>query len=199
MQKEIPYINFIKYALMFLVVFGHCIEPFVDIPFFKALYLTIYSFHMPLFVFVAGFLAKYNKNKCIRFVVIYLIFQVIHILPTILMPLFTEAQNYTFLEILKIIFTPGWTLWFLPALIVWTLTLKIFKNIKYIDIFMFFVISLLLGFIPYVGDILALSRTFYFYPFFLLGYKIAGGVDKPSSIKLSLCKRHCCKYYLHCC
>lgn len=178
MQKEIPYINFIKYALMFLVVFGHCIEPFVGIPFFKALYLTIYTFHMPLFVFITGFLAKYNKNKCIRFLIIFLILQVIHIVPTIIQTLIVGSQNLTFYEIIKIILTPGWTLWFLPALVLWMFSLKFFKHISYLDIFMFFVITLLLGFIPYVGDILNLSRVFYFYPLFLLGFKMAGGGRK---------------------
>lgn len=181
---------------MFLVVFGHCIEPFVGIPFFKALYLTIYSFHMPLFVFITGFLAKYNKNKCIRFLIIFLILQVIHVVPTIIQTLIVSPQGVSVYDIFKIIFTPGWTLWFLSALVLWMVSLKFFKNISYLDIFVFFVITLLLGFIPYVGEFLNISRTFYFYPFFLLGFKMAGGVERPSSTKLKLYKHHCCRLFL---
>ncbi len=63
----------IKILLIFLVVLGHCIEPSrYSNPVSGGLYSIIYSFHMPLFIFLSGYFAKVNsfsewKDKAIRF------------------------------------------------------------------------------------------------------------------------------------
>ena len=45
--------------LIFLVVFGHLMEPYRSSSgFITSLYLTIYSFHMPGFLFISGYFAK---------------------------------------------------------------------------------------------------------------------------------------------
>lgn len=49
----------VKLLLIVLVVVGHCIEPTrYDNPVSGCLYSIIYSFHMPLFVFLSGYFAK---------------------------------------------------------------------------------------------------------------------------------------------
>ena len=45
--------------LIFLVVFGHLLQPYTESDtFLTSLYLTIYSFHMPCFLFISGYFAK---------------------------------------------------------------------------------------------------------------------------------------------
>lgn len=59
---------------MFLVVFGHLIEIHRDE--YYELFNFIYSFHMPLFIFISGYLAKRMKvSKIINLILLYLIFQ----------------------------------------------------------------------------------------------------------------------------
>ncbi|WP_368917457.1 acyltransferase family protein, partial [Staphylococcus haemolyticus] len=46
--------------LIFLVVFGHMIQPYTsESKYLSALYLLIYSFHMPSFLFISGYFAKH--------------------------------------------------------------------------------------------------------------------------------------------
>ena len=54
----------LKILLILLVVLGHIIEPFYKL---NTLYLIIYAFHMPVFVYISGYFAKGNKIiKCIN-------------------------------------------------------------------------------------------------------------------------------------
>ena len=56
-QRRIVYLDFVKGVAIFLVVFGHCIQYGNDATFFPSmLYKIIYSFHMPLFALVSGYL-----------------------------------------------------------------------------------------------------------------------------------------------
>ena len=49
----------IKLLTIMLVVVGHVIEPYVDkSDMFKSLFIFIYSFHMPLFIFISGLFQK---------------------------------------------------------------------------------------------------------------------------------------------
>jgi fucose 4-O-acetylase-like acetyltransferase len=73
---------------------------------------------------------------------------------------------------LKYAITPWWILWYLLSLIFWKslvfyISPKISKNTFVI---ISFIICLLVGFIPFIGYTLSLSRTFVFFPFFLLGF-----------------------------
>ena len=50
-------------VLIFLVVFGHLLQPYTtEDKYLSALYLLIYSFHMPTFLFISGYFAK-NLDK----------------------------------------------------------------------------------------------------------------------------------------
>ena len=57
------FIDNIKVVLIFLVVFGHLIERYIDTSdTLMAIYMFIYIFHMPLFIYISGYLSK-NVNK----------------------------------------------------------------------------------------------------------------------------------------
>lgn len=60
------YINSVKGAAIFLMLWGHCMEYCSNgrfIPFAYPLFLGIYSFHMPLFMLVSGYLFFFSYRK----------------------------------------------------------------------------------------------------------------------------------------
>lgn len=53
------YFDNAKFILIFLVVFGHLMQPFVaDYDSVHILYIFIYTFHMPAFILISGYFAK---------------------------------------------------------------------------------------------------------------------------------------------
>ena len=73
------FIDNIKVVLIFLVVFGHLIERYIDTSdTLMAIYMFIYIFHMPLFMMISGFfagnIAKYSFGKFLKKKFIQLIF-----------------------------------------------------------------------------------------------------------------------------
>ena len=58
------FIDNIKVVLIFLVVFGHLIERYIDTSnTLMGILLFIYIFHMPLFIFIAGLFISYIFGK----------------------------------------------------------------------------------------------------------------------------------------
>ncbi|PRS14656.1 hypothetical protein C6X95_06675 [Bacillus pumilus] len=73
LEKDLKLSN-IKGLLIFLVVFGHLIE--LNKQNYYQLFVFIYAFHMPLFIFISGYLAKRMKvSKMINLFLLYFIFQ----------------------------------------------------------------------------------------------------------------------------
>lgn len=157
------FIDNIKVVLIFLVVFGHLIERYIESSnILMAIYMFIYIFHMPLFIYISGYLSKnLNKNKKVFLKNLLIPYILLNIVWYTLVYIYTGQVN------LPIIY-PGWTLWFLLSLFFWRVTLKYVVQIKYI-LPISFILGILVGFIPY-GSILSFSRTIVFLPFFLLGY-----------------------------
>ena len=59
--KRIQKWDILKFVLIFLVVFGHVVDTYFDQSgWAKSLIVIIYSFHMPVFVFVSGLFSKKN-------------------------------------------------------------------------------------------------------------------------------------------
>lgn len=63
MPERDNFFDFIKGFLIFLVVWGHVVQFFcVGNPLHNPTYIWIYSFHMPLFIFVSGYFATRTVN-----------------------------------------------------------------------------------------------------------------------------------------
>ncbi|RUM93829.1 MAG: hypothetical protein DSZ28_06435 [Thiothrix sp.] len=159
-----------KYLLVLTVVFGHMIEPVLHkSPTIKTVYLFIYSFHIPAFVLISGVLSKNEITiegfrKLVRSILIpFLIF-------TVLYEFFSLFYEGEFTES-TINLKPYWLLWFLCSLFIWKLLLPVFLNYPYPVLFSI-VLSIGAGYLDFVGYSLGLSRTLYFFPFFILGYKL---------------------------
>lgn len=153
-----------KALLIFLVVFGHFLELFSgDLKTF--LYLIIYSFHMPAFIFFSGYFARWNPRRLIqRILYPYLCFQVLYLL----------FERYFLGSSFPHPFTrPYWLMWYLMSMACWHLLLPAIN--RYLHFGLPFlagsvVFALLAGFIPGAGYRLGVSRTIVLFPFFLGGY-----------------------------
>ena len=164
LKKRYYLLDNLKVILIFFVVFGHVIEYYIkDNSILMTLYIFIYIFHMPLFIFISGYLSKnfYRmKRKAIRNLLIpYIIFNMIW---------YTAVYIGTRRAMLSVLY-PGWTLWYLLSLFFWRMTLKYLIKFKHI-LLISFIAGVLVGLIPSIGSILSISRTIVFLPFFLLGY-----------------------------
>ncbi|MDZ5712946.1 acyltransferase family protein [Jeotgalibacillus haloalkalitolerans] len=173
MSKRDYYFDNAKFILIFLVVFGHAIQSSIEEdPILMTTYQTIYFFHMPAFILIAGYFAKSSYSKGLflkllkKLIVPYLIFQLIYTI------YYYFLRNQNNLEIDPL--NPQWALWFLVSLFFWSLLLILFRDVLKLKWKAAMLISIILGvMIGFVNDYtstLSLSRTFVFFPFFLAGH-----------------------------
>lgn len=153
----------IKFILMALVVIGHYADVGVSVSEgFRSLYLFIYSFHMPLFLYISGLFHK-NRNilqKVITYILLgYLSKLVIYLTRLI----FFGNAIFDF-------FGDGGLPWFMFVLAMFIGVTYLLRNA---DKKIVFVVSLALaligGYLSFIGDFLYLSRFLVFYPFYLIG------------------------------
>lgn len=152
-----------KVLLIILVVIGHFLEPFRDkSQIMNSIVITIYSFHMPAFIFISAYFSrKNNAIKLVKRILIpYLVFQIIDYL----------LWNYVF-EIKSDfqLLNPQFSLWFLLSLFCWRLMIDKVIRIKGILIISI-VLGILVGFDSSIGSFGAIGRTIGFLPFFILGF-----------------------------
>ena len=163
------YFDNLKFLLIFLVVLGHFAELIMNKSIIaKTTWMIIYSFHMPLFVFVSGFFAKNavrnkNFNKSIAFFILYFCMKTVIF---IVDKLCGANPNYNFTKINSI-------QWYIFAMGAWYLISIILRdaNRKIVFVLSIF-LALIIGFDKNIGDIWGVSRILVFYPFFLLGLNI---------------------------
>jgi fucose 4-O-acetylase-like acetyltransferase len=170
MRMRDSYYDNVKFILIFLVVFGHFIQSYIHGDhFIYTLYTTIYTFHMPAFILISGFFAKsfhqkgYLKTLTKKLLVPYFIFQGIY------------SLYYYFINSKKSLeldpFNPQWSLWFLVSLFCWNVLLFLFAKWKpMVALSIATAIGVSVGYFDEINHYLSLSRTFVFFPFFLLGY-----------------------------
>lgn len=167
MKERDVYFDNLKFILISLVVMGHLFQPFNGGITIGPIFKFLYSFHMPLFIFIAGYFSKnidnnnYNKKVIINFVIPYLIFETIY-----------TIFDYFIFEQDKLEFTyfyPYWIMWFMFSMIIWKMVTPYLIKIKYIFLICV-AVSLLAGYAKDVEYYASISRILYFFPFFLLGF-----------------------------
>jgi fucose 4-O-acetylase-like acetyltransferase len=167
MERDVYFDN-ARWLMIAFVVFGHLIQPYQDMLILQTSYTWIYTFHMPVFIFLAGFFAKGMRHKAAieklvkKLLLPYLFFQVIYTM------FYYAIGKEVWLQSVLI---PQWALWFLLSLFCWHMLLIPFKHIRPLaGIPLAVLIGVLAGYIDTIGSELSLSRTFVFFPFFLIGY-----------------------------
>ena len=169
-MERYAFLDNAKFILVFFVVFGHMIESAINVnPTMRIIYSSIYSFHMPAFVLISGMLAKSSINKkaikdaiksiLLPFLIFTVIYEMIHYVIN------GEVSSY-----LKN-FQPYWMLWFLYSLFLWKLLLPFFSRLKF-SLTISIILAVGAGYLESINYFLGLSRTLYFFPFFLLGNKV---------------------------
>lgn len=165
-QSNDRYILFdnMKGLLIFLVVFGHSLEYFrMANPVAKWLYIFIYLFHMPVFVFVSGYFSKNLQKGRETAVTSFLVpFLLLNTILSIGLLLNGKIDQFTILN-------PGWTLWYFYTMFIWRLLLPDLVRIKHVVIASL-IAGILAGFVTEFGTFMALARTLRFSPYFLAGY-----------------------------
>lgn len=172
--KRDIYFDNAKFILILLVVFGHLLETVmkpsesghtsIDL-----LYTWIYTFHMPLFIFISGYFSKgFSKDsnfykKIISLIVTYLIAETIY---SLIFSVITVKPDMSVSY-----FVPTWIMWFLFSLIIWKATLPYVTALKHPMVFVL-VLGVIAGFMSDISYFASLSRTIVFYPLFLAGYYI---------------------------
>ncbi|MBQ3216196.1 MAG: acyltransferase family protein [Oscillospiraceae bacterium] len=169
MEKRLYAMDNLRCFLIVSVLMGHFLE--VLSPFLGSvlLYKTIYSFHMPLMIFLSGYFARFRlKEYLLRLLCPYLLFQVLY---RLFAHCFLEGQPLSSFRFLSN--QPYWTLWYLFVLLAYYL-LTLLPTPKRAGVQAglvggSFLLALLVGYSS-LGYAFSLSRMVYFLPFFLAGY-----------------------------
>lgn len=158
-----------RFVAITLVVVGHAILKLIaESDTAYGVYLFIYAFHVPVFVAVAGYFAKADPpgtkqlTRIITDLVLpYLIFETIW---SVIHSLLNGRPSFDYAN-------PSWTLWFLLALAIWRVALPYLALLRF-PLLIAVAISVASGYLPGLGGVLALDRTFALLPFFVLGWRL---------------------------
>lgn len=164
-SKRIYLFDNLKFLLIVFVVAGH----FLDYggltshdECFRSLFAFIYSFHMPLFIFLGGMFYK-PKNISGK------VFAYLGTGAVLIIILF--ITNLIIYGKFKISFvTIKGTPWFMAAMAAFTLFTYLFRNVNKLLIFtLSIIVACFAGYSLQIGDTFAISRIIVFYPFFAAG------------------------------
>lgn len=176
----------IKFLAILLVVIGHAINFLTETDngnmLEKSLFLTIYSIHMPLFIFISGLFlrpmdksTKFPKQKVISYILIGI---VLRIMMSLLRLILGKNVSYSLFDMYDSF------AWFMWAIAVFITLMWIFReyNTKII-LLLSLLVGCMAGYDKFLGDKLALMRIAVFLPFFVAGYMI-----KPEQLSNLLSK-----------
>lgn len=159
----------LRCVLIFLVVFCHLMVEVAGGPLTGTLYQIIYVFHMPAFVLVTGYFARFRPRKIAAGMLApYIVFQ---LAASIRRNIVAGRLWYAGLTLLE----PQWTLWYLLACVIWYLTVPALERIRtprarVATVLGSFVVSVAVGFVPWIGEFFDTSRMVVLYPFFCSGF-----------------------------
>lgn len=166
-------IDYIKGSLIFTVIIGHILLGSLDANLIR---YVIYSFHMPAFFFISGYLLNIEKIRLLCFCQLIGKYWKRVLLPWsiawVVYTAYVVYDNLSFGAVANNILNPYYHLWYVPSLfmmivIVWTAS-RYFDNVKNILFFLFVTGILLFNFsnTPYsIGS----AWNCRMLPFFALG------------------------------
>ncbi|KAF4407888.1 acyltransferase family protein [Streptomyces lycii] len=162
-----PFFDNAKLLAMVLVVTGHAWQPLKDSQAVWAGYLFVYTFHMPVFILLAGYFSRsfrFTPRQVKRLIggvlVPYVVFETVY-------TLYGNAVDDRGNDISLI--TPWYLTWFLIALFVWRLTAPVWLAVRWYYALGLSLLIALLGTYAEVGAVLNLDRVLQFLPFFVIG------------------------------
>lgn len=166
-QNRIAKWDNVKQFLIFCVVVGHTIYYVQNASqLAKALYLFLYSFHMPVFLFVAGLFSKRTirekrTQRIVEYLVIYVVMKFLEALGDQL-----AKGSFSF----HFLWESG-PAWFALALAVFLFVTMLIQNVPPKFLFLSAVlVGCVAGLDTHFGDHFASMRICVFYPVFLAGF-----------------------------
>lgn len=182
-HKRIARWDNIKFFMIASVVLGHTIYHFTgssDLA--KSLYLFIYTYHMPVFIFVAGLFSKHAiEEKRFETVFEYLLIYIV-------MKFLETIGTYMVSKRIKFHFFwedgPAWFAFAIAAFLVAAMLLKDYDK-KYVMVAIL-LIGCLAGLDNHLGDHYASMRICVFFPVFMAGYYIDPSVFELKGIQTSV-------------
>jgi fucose 4-O-acetylase-like acetyltransferase len=169
-----------KILTLVLVVSGHFWEPLVQEPghrFIHAAYLLVYTFHMPVFVFISGYFSRSFSAQPRQLRRLLTGVLIPYLVWSTLLDLFTNWALHSHTPVNPLV--PTWITWFLLSLFLWRLTAPLWKIIK-APIAIAMAISVAAGAFPVTAE-LSIARTLQFLPFFVAGMTL--GPEHVARIK----------------
>lgn len=163
-KKRIWYWDNLKLVLILSVVVGHFVEAIRGLGNENSygLFLFIYSFHMPMFLFVSGLF--YKKTKTLKKIFFYLAAGFLLKLLTYCNSLM-HGEAPTFNP-----FAEGGAPWFMFALAWYTAAMWLLQKVdRRIVLAVAVVLPLITGNIECINDYFCASRSIVYFPFFFLG------------------------------
>ncbi|GGZ18303.1 acyltransferase family protein [Streptomyces poonensis] len=157
-----------KYLAIVFVAMGHVWQPLTaHSRAAEALYMVVYTFHMPAFILISGYFSRsfdMRPDRLRRLItgvaVPYVVFEVTY-------SLFRRwAGDDSTLPISLL--DPWYLTWFLAALFVWRMTTPLWKAVRW-PVPLALGIAVLASVSPDIGDDLDLQRVLQFLPFFVIG------------------------------
>ncbi|MFE7789720.1 acyltransferase family protein [Streptomyces sp. NPDC057460] len=167
-KKRDAFFDNAKYLAIVLVAMGHAWEPLRgDSRAAAALYITVYTFHMPAFIVISGYFSRSFDASPGR---------IKRLVTGVAVPYVVFEVAYTFFKrwaggdpSYPISLLDAWYLtWFLAALVIWRLTTPLWKVVRW-PVPLALAIAVLASVSPDIGDDLDLQRVLQFLPFFVLG------------------------------
>lgn len=182
----------LKFLLIVTVVVGHLIEISPSSAIGELIHSVIYVFHMPAFIYLAGYFARFSRKRIIlQLAYTYILFQALYLA----FDYFVLSENPKSGFVLEFAF-PYWIMWYLLVLFLFFLLIPLVDvngTKKRLAVLIgSFVLSLLVGFDDSIGNYASLSRIFSFLPFFVMGFyqnkseKETGRIDFLSSVNPNL-------------
>ena len=147
-----------------MVVGGHFADQLTDYSsIYSSIFLFIYAFHMPLFIFVSGYF--HSDRNTTKKVLFYISLGFSYKVISFLVDHINGYSQYTF----NLLFDGGLS-WFIFVLAIYTFALFLLKdqNKKFFSIGSI-ILACFIGYDKSIGDFLYLSRAIIFFLFYILG------------------------------
>ncbi|KGE18622.1 acyltransferase family protein [Paenibacillus wynnii] len=160
----------LRFILIATVFASNAIEPLIGtMGGMHALYMWIFSFHMPLFVLVTGYFARKSLNGSAGRKILmqiglqYVVFQTLYSL--------LDQTLFQVNGIHHSFFAPYLLLWFLASHAFWRLLMLGMSKWTPVGQMTFALLAgILVGYLQLDGVWFSISRTFVYLPFFVIGY-----------------------------
>ncbi|MGP3967350.1 acyltransferase family protein [Streptomyces sp. 6N223] len=172
-EREARWDN-LRYVAGTGVVLIHITETLPEPDGLHWLYLATWAMRIPLFALLAGYFSSASpltRGRAWGLAVMLLLpYFTVQLVAWLEIQAMAGAEAYWTQEV----HNPGWTLWFLQALILWRLALPYLVRLRY-PLAATVVAALVAGYLPIDPMPFAFSRAVVFLPFFLLGWKLRRG------------------------